>query len=64
MTLKRCPFCGERPERNSYGYYHEGNESQEIKCENLECRVKPRISQEQSEYYDFNIIEEWNTRNE
>lgn len=60
--LKRCPFCGELPARNSYGWYHEGNESQEIRCENLKCKVRPGIYQDQADYYEYNIEDEWNSR--
>lgn len=62
MELKRCPFCGEIPQKNSYGWYHEGNEAQEIRCENLQCKIKPCIYQDQSEYMEYDIEDEWNKR--
>ncbi|WP_143393979.1 Lar family restriction alleviation protein [Fimbriiglobus ruber] len=61
--LLPCPFCGVGPEKDGYGYYHEGDESLFIKCVNPGCRVRPAIIQEQSEYGEWQIDDAWNTRN-
>lgn len=61
-ALLPCPFCGVAPERDGYGHYHLGDESQEIHCVNLRCRVSPRVSQSQGEYGDWSLEDAWNTR--
>lgn len=60
--LLPCPFCGSAPVLDGVGYYHKGEETKYIQCENAGCRVKPSISQDQDEYGNWNIFEEWNTR--
>lgn len=57
-----CPFCGVTPEQSGYGFYHKGDETQHITCENIHCRVNPSICQVQSEYGEWDIVEAWNTR--
>ena len=62
--LLPCPFCGAPAEKNGFGYYHLMTESFEIGCVNLSCRVRPVIRQDQAEYDEWNIDDEWNTRDE
>lgn len=63
-ALRGCPFCGVIPERNGYGFYHTGNESREIRCENTLCHVKPGVTQNQSEYGEWSLEDAWNDRAE
>ena len=62
MNIQRCPFCGAQPEHDGYGYYHLGTESQEIRCTNAACRVRPSVRQCQNEYGEWSLEEAWNTR--
>lgn len=60
--LKPCPFCGVIPEVEGYGKYHKGTESQEIHCNNPDCKVSPHLILFQDDYGSRDLIEEWNTR--
>lgn len=60
--LKPCPFCGSKVEKEGYGHYHLGDEWQSIQCKNSKCRVSPGIIQDQDDYGQFDIVEEWNER--
>ena len=58
--LRPCPWCGVAPERDGYGYYHLGTDSQEIHCTNDECRIKPSVLQHQHEYGEWSLEDAWN----
>jgi len=61
MTLKTCPFCNSEVELEGFGYYHLGDETHQIACKNIQCKIRPIIIRDQHEDY-FDIEEEWNTR--
>ena len=60
--LLPCPFCGAEPVENAFGYYHEGTESREIRCENAACPVKPYVICDQDDEIEFDMVAAWNTR--
>lgn len=59
--MKGCPWCGVEPTYEAYGYYHLGQETREIRCVNVLCKVKPYIIWDQGDE-PIDLVETWNER--
>ena len=55
--LKPCPFCGERPNVNTWG--DNGKTMYLIECENASCAIKPMTDYHVSLKI---VVQEWNRR--